>query len=249
MSKQLALKVDNVHLSYLTQKGISLKDILRRNKKSKQEGFQALKGISFDLESGSILGIVGENGSGKSTLLRAIGGVFSADKGRIDLYGNKVTLLSIGVGFNNLLTGRENVILSGMLTGYTYDEIMQRMDSIIDFSEIGDFIDKPVNTYSSGMYSKLAFSLATELDTDILLIDEVLSVGDERFAKKSYERMKQLIQDKTHTVVIVSHNLGILVELCDKVLWVNKGRVEMLGEPEQVLQHYKTYMLQEVKGE
>ena len=240
MSEQ-AIKVDNVYLSYYTRKGVSIRNIFNKSSVNQNE-FQALKGISFSLEKGKILGIVGKNGSGKSTLLRAIGGIFSVDKGSIELFGNKVSLLSIGVGFNYLLTGRENVILSGMLTGFTMEEIQNKMDQIIDFAEIGDFIDKPVNTYSSGMYSKLAFSLATELDTDILLIDEVLSVGDEQFARKSYFRMKELIEDQNHTVVIVSHNLNTLEELCDEILWIHDGEVQMLGTPTDVLTQYKKFM-------
>lgn len=240
MSEQ-AIKVDNIHLSYYTRKGVSIRNIFNKNNVNQNE-FQALKGISFSLEKGKILGIVGKNGSGKSTLLRAIGGIFSVDKGSIELFGNKVSLLSIGVGFNYLLTGRENVILSGMLTGFSMEEIQKKMDRIIEFAEIGDFIDKPVNTYSSGMYSKLAFSLATELDTDILLIDEVLSVGDEQFARKSYFRMKELIEDQNHTVVIVSHNLNTLEELCDEILWIHEGEVRMLGTPSDVLTQYKQFM-------
>ena len=240
MSEQ-AIKADNVHLSYCTRKGVSIKSIIKKNS-VKQDKFHALKGISFSLEKGKILGIVGKNGSGKSTLLRAIGGIFSADEGSIELFGNKVSLLSIGVGFNYLLTGRENVILSGMLTGFTMEEIQSKMDRIIEFAEIGEFIDKPVNTYSSGMYSKLAFSLATELDTDILLIDEVLSVGDEQFARKSYYRMKELIEDQNHTVVIVSHNLNTLEELCDEILWIHEGEVRMHGAPAEVLTEYKKFM-------
>lgn len=238
---EYAIKVNNVHLSYYTQKGVSIRNIFKKNAVVKNQ-FQALKGIDFALKKGKILGIIGKNGSGKSTLLRAIGGIFSVDEGSIDLCGNKVTLLSIGVGFNYLLSGRENVILSGMLTGYTMDEIKEKMDDIIEFSEIGDFIDKPVGTYSSGMYSKLAFSLATELNTDILLVDEVLSVGDEKFAKKSYFRMKELIEDQNHTVVIVSHNLNILEELCDEILWIHEGEMKMLGEPSEVLEQYKNFM-------
>ncbi len=238
---ELAIKVENVYLSYYTRKGASIRNMFKKNPMVQNE-FQALKGIDFTLEKGKILGVVGKNGSGKSTLLRAIGGIFSVDKGSIELYGHKVSLLSIGVGFNYLLTGRENVILSGMLTGFSMEEIQQKMDSIIEFAEIGEFIDKPVNTYSSGMYSKLAFSLATELNTDILLVDEVLSVGDEKFARKSYLRMKELIEDKNHTVVIVSHNLNTLEELCDEVLWIHEGEMKMIGEPSEVLAQYKQFM-------
>lgn len=236
-----SIKVNDIYLSYHIHKGASIKSFLKKDKALEGE-FQALKGISFSLEKGKILGVVGKNGSGKSTLLRAIGGIFSVDKGSIDLFNNKVSLLSIGVGFNYLLTGRENVILSGMLTGFTMQEIMDKIDSIIEFAEIGDFIDKPVHTYSSGMYSKLAFALATELNTDILLIDEVLSVGDEKFAKKSYYRMKELIEDRNHTVVIVSHNLQTLEELCDEILWIHEGKVMMMGAPYEVLPQYKKFM-------
>lgn len=239
--KDYAIKVDDLYLSYFIHKSVSVKSLFDKNAMN-AEKFNALKGVSFALEKGKILGVVGENGSGKSTLLRTIGGIFSADRGSVELFGNKVYLLSIGVGFNNALTGRENVILSGMLTGFTKDEIQKRMDSIIEFSEIGEFIDRPVYTYSSGMYSKLAFSLATELDTDILLIDEVLSVGDEKFARKSYYRMKELIHDKDHTVVIVSHNLQTLEELCDEILWIHRGEVLMEGTPEEVLPKYREFM-------
>lgn len=238
---EYAIRVNDIYLSYYTKKGISIKNFWGRRDPS-QDQFQALKGISFELPKGKILGIVGKNGSGKSTLLRAIGGIFSVDSGSIELFENKVSLLSIGVGFNNLLTGRENVILSGMLMGFTREQVIAKMDKIVEFAEIGDFIDRPVGTYSSGMYSKLAFSLATELNTDILLIDEVLSVGDEKFAVKSYYRTKELIQDRTHTVVIVSHNLSILEELCDEVLWIHDGEMKMMGETSTVLEQYKAYM-------
>lgn len=238
---QYAIKVQDVCLSYSMHKGTTIKSFLKKNKETSKE-FQALKNISFSLEKGKILGIVGKNGSGKSTLLRAIGGIFSPNSGYIELFDNKVSLLSIGVGFNYLLTGRENVILSGLLTGFSMKEIQQKMNSIIAFAEIGEFIDKPVNTYSSGMYSKLAFSLASELNTDILLIDEVLSVGDEKFAQKSYFRMKELIEDKNHTVVIVSHNLQTLEELCDEILWIHEGTVMMKGIPQVVLPKYKEFM-------
>ena len=239
--EESAICVEHVSLSYCSQNGVSFRDIFSKNRRKKNE-FVALKDISFELKKGKILGIIGKNGSGKSTLLRAIGGIFSVDEGSIDLKGNKVTLLSIGVGFDYLLTGRENVMLSGLLTGFTDKEIEKKMDSIIEFSEIGEFIDKPVHTYSSGMYSKLAFALATELNTDIILIDEVLSVGDEKFARKSYFRMKELIEDRNHTVVMVSHNLNILEELCDEILWIHEGKKKMFGEPQVVLSEYREFM-------
>ncbi len=238
---EYAIRVNNVSLSYYIRKGVSIKNIFRKSK-PEQDMFQALRGISFELKKGKILGVVGRNGSGKSTLLRAIGGIFSVDQGSIELFDNKVSLLSIGVGFNYLLTGRENVVLSGLLTGFTREEIDAKMDNIIEFAEIGAFIDKPVSTYSSGMYSKLAFSLVSELNTDILLIDEVLSVGDEKFARKSYQRMKELIEDKNHTVVIVSHHLETLDELCDEILWLHDGEMKMIGNSPDVLSKYRNYM-------
>ena len=154
----------------------------------KVELFKALKGVNFEVEEGKILGIIGKNGSGKSTMLRAIAGIFSPDKGTIDLHGNSISLLSIGVGFNKKLTGKENIYLSGMLLGFSEEEIARKEKEIIAFADIGNFIDKPVKTYSSGMYSKLAFAITAILETDIMLIDEVLSVGDAKFKEKSYRK-------------------------------------------------------------
>lgn len=238
--EELAIKVDNVSVSYLLHKNFSLKSILKD--RGRTESFQALKNVSFEVPKGCIMGIIGKNGSGKSTLLRTIGRIFSPDEGQVELFGNKVCLLSIGVGFNERLTGRENIILSGLLTGYTRAEVDDRIERIIDFSEIREFIDQPVRTYSSGMYSKLAFSVSAELNTDILLIDEVLAVGDEHFAKKSYNRMKELIKDRNHTVIIVSHNLDTLRELCEQVIWLQDGVIREIGNTSPVLEHYCDYM-------
>lgn len=176
-------------------------------------------------------------------MLRAIAGIFSPNSGSIELHGNSVSLLSIGVGFQKELSGRENIILSGMLLGFSEEQIQERMEQIIEFSELGNFIDKPVRTYSSGMYSKLAFSITAILETDIILIDEVLSVGDSRFKKKSYRKMKQLISDKERTVVIVSHDLKTIADLCDKVLWINDGELVRYGETKEVLQEYEQFMV------
>ena len=235
-----AIDVNNISVTYTIQGSKSIKNLLLKKNETKK--IQALKDISFSVEQGSILGIVGKNGSGKSTLLRTVGNIFGVDRGSVDLHGNKVSLLSLGVGFNNRLTGRENILLSGLLLGYTKEEINKRMPSIIEFSEVGKFIDYPVSAYSSGMYSKLAFSLSTELDTDIILIDEVLSVGDEHFAKKSYSKMKSLIKDEKHTVVIVSHNLRTIEELCTEVLWIHEGEMKGIGKPDEILPEYKKFM-------
>ena len=208
----------------------------------KVELFKALKGVNFEVEEGKILGIIGKNGSGKSTMLRAIAGIFSPDKGTIDLHGNSISLLSIGVGFNKKLTGKENIYLSGMLLGFSEEEIARKEKEIIAFADIGNFIDKPVKTYSSGMYSKLAFAITAILETDIMLIDEVLSVGDAKFKEKSYNKMKELISDEHRTVIIVSHSLGTIKELCNEVLWLNDGEVIMMGSPNEVLPKYEEFM-------
>ena len=204
--------------------------------------FKAVKGVSFEVPKGQILGICGKNGSGKSTLLRAISGIFSPDKGSINLHGNSVSLLSIGVGFQKQLTGYENIYLSGMLLGYVKEQIDEKINDIIEFSELGDFIYKPVRSYSSGMYSKLAFSITAILETDIMLIDEVLSVGDIHFKEKSYNKMKELISDDTRTVVIVSHSTKTLVELCDKVIWLHDGLIKDEGDPATIMEEYEAFM-------
>lgn len=240
--KNYAISVKDLHISYRTLKAFSIKKSLLKLKKSKTEVFEAVKGVTFNVEKGKILGIIGKNGSGKSTLLRSIAGIFSADSGSIELYGNTVSLLSIGVGFQKKLTGYENIFLSGMLLGFSENEIKEKIDSIIEFSELKDFIYKPVSTYSSGMYSKLAFSITAILETDIMLIDEVLSVGDVKFKEKSYNKMKELISDDSRTVVIVSHSLGTLRELCDEILWLHEGKVKEIGKPKEVIAHYEEFM-------
>ena len=206
------------------------------------KNIRAVKNVSFEVEKGEILGIVGKNGSGKSTMLRALAGIFRPDEGSIDLKGNSISQLSIGVGFNNEMSGRENIIISGMLLGFSKEQIEERMDSIIEFAEIGEFIDMPVKTYSSGMYSKLAFAITANLETDIILVDEVLSVGDERFKKKSLNKMKELILDKNRTVVIVSHDLNTLKDLCDKILWIHEGEIREYGKPQEILERYREFM-------
>ncbi|MCC3865527.1 ABC transporter ATP-binding protein [Terrisporobacter petrolearius] len=240
--RELAIEVNNLSITYKSMKAYSVKKNLLRFKKAKVKEFNAVKNVSFDLEEGKILGIIGKNGSGKSTMLKALAGIFSPDKGIINLHNKSVSLLSIGVGFNKSLTGRENILLSGMLLGFSEEEITNKMDEIIDFAELGKFIDMPVKTYSSGMFSKLAFSITAILETDIMLIDEVLSVGDQKFKKKSYAKMKSLISDRKRTVVIVSHNISTLNELCDTVMWMHDGVIKMMGEPKEVLDQYTEFM-------
>ncbi len=237
-----AIEVRDLRISYKCLNKLSIKKSLFTLKKSKAEVFEAVRGVSFNVPKGQIMGIIGKNGSGKSTMLRAIAGIFAPDSGSIDLHGFSVSLLSIGVGFQKKLTGRENIILSGMLLGFSEEHIKEKMDQIIKFAELGDFIDRPVRTYSSGMYSKLAFSITAILETDIMLIDEVLSVGDAKFKKKSYNKMKKLITDKNKTVIIVSHSSETLRKLCDTILWLHDGEVKMQGSVAEVLPVYEEFM-------
>ena len=239
---EIALEVKDLYITYNSMKTYSIKKNLLKLRKAEMEKIEAVKGISFSVEKGNILGIVGKNGSGKSTLLKSIAGIFAPDSGTVDLKGHSISLMSIGVGFNNELTGRENIALSGMLLGFSKQEIAAKTDRIIEFSELGKFIDLPVRTYSSGMHSKLAFSITAILETDIMLVDEVLSVGDAKFKKKSFNKMKELISDDDRTVVIVSHAMETLEDLCDTILWINDGEMVMYGTKEEVLPRYEEYM-------
>ena len=242
MEREIALEVKDLHISYKCLKSFSIKKRLLHLKKADAKVYEAVRGVSFSVPKGEILGIVGKNGSGKSTMLRAIAGIFSPDTGTIDLKGNSVSLLSIGVGFQPKLTGRENIILSGMLLGFSEEQVRAKMDEIIEFANLGEFIDMPVKTYSSGMHSKLAFSITAILEADIMLIDEVLSVGDAKFKKKSYNKMKELISSEDRTVLIVSHSSETLQELCTSVLWLHEGEMKMIGKPEEVLPAYDEFM-------
>ncbi|RHQ74933.1 ABC transporter ATP-binding protein [Blautia sp. AF22-5LB] len=237
-----AIEVKDLKITYKCVKSLSMRKSLFHLRKSKLEVYEALRGISFEVKKGEIMGIVGKNGSGKSTLLRAIAGIFSADSGSIVLESDSVSLLSIGVGFQKKLSGRENIILSGMLLGFSEQEVRDKMDEIIEFANLGKFIDMPVKTYSSGMYSKLAFSITAVLETDIMLIDEVLSVGDAKFKKKSYKKMQELIMDENRTVVIVSHSTETLEKLCTSLLWLHEGEIKMQGDTKTVLDAYNEFM-------
>lgn len=242
MEEKHAIEVKDLVISYQNLKKTSIKKTLLHLKRQKPDRFVAVKGISFYVREGEILGIIGKNGSGKSTTLNALAGIFSPDSGSIDLNGHSISLLSIGVGFIREMTGRENITLSGMLLGFTEEQVKAKEQEIIDFAEIGEFIDMPVRTYSSGMYSKLSFSITAILETDIMLIDEVLSVGDQKFKKKSYEKMKSLISNKDRTVVIVSHSIETLKQLCDTVMWMHEGQIKRIGDPDEVLDEYVAFM-------
>lgn len=238
----IAIEVKDLCIGYKNIKAYSIKKSLLKLKKVQIDEFKAVNNVSFEVKKGEILGIIGKNGSGKSTMLKALAGIFCPDSGTIDLKGHTVSLLSIGVGFQKEVTGRENILLSGMLLGFSEEEIREKMPQIIEFAELGKFIDMPVKTYSSGMYSKLAFSITAILETEIMLIDEVLSVGDEHFKKKSYAKMKELISNRDRTVIIVSHSITTLRDLCDKVMWMHEGEIKKIGTPEEILPEYQEFM-------
>ena len=239
------IDVSNVSISYKYTAAISYKSIFKEmfgNKNKTEKAFQAVKNVSFTVEKGETVGIVGENGSGKSTLLSALAGIYHPDEGKIDIKCDTISLLALGVGFQSRLTGYQNILLAGLAMGFSKSEIESHMDEIIEFSELGEFIGKAVKTYSSGMYSKLAFSISSVLSTDVLLIDEVLSVGDIRFQQKSYNKILEMINDENRSVVIVSHSESVLRRLCSRVLWLHKGENRMFGEAGEVLDAYTSFM-------
>ena len=221
------IRLDNVGVSYQQRKGFR-----------KQPKFWALKDISFDIFHGETLGVIGRNGVGKSTLLCLVAGIIDPDMGTVFRAENcHASLLSLQVGFVPQLTGRENAVLSGMLLGMHRDIIESRMDEIIAFSELDEFIDQPIYTYSTGMRARLGFSVAFQTDPDILLVDEVLGVGDADFREKSSRAMRQKIHSNK-TVVLVSHNHQTIRNLCDRVVWIDNGRARLEGDPDTVLKAY-----------
>ena len=201
--------------------------------------FWAITDASLELHRGETLGVIGRNGSGKSTLLKILAGILHPDRGEMRTDGSRGTLLSLQVGFLPYLSGRHNIVLSGLLLGMTRKEIEERMDAIIEFSELGDFIDEPIRTYSAGMRARLGFSTAIQVDPEILLLDEVLGVGDAGFVKKSTAALKEKVQSET-TVVIVSHAPATIRELCDRAVWIHGGVTQCEGGPEEVLEAYRT---------
>jgi lipopolysaccharide transport system ATP-binding protein len=205
----------------------------------KNSRFWALRDVSFNLYLGETLGIIGRNGVGKSTLLRVLAGIISPDKGQMLIHkpGLRISLISLQAGFVPFLSGRENAILSGILLGATKKEILSHMDNILAFSELNSFLDQPVNTYSTGMRARLGFSVAYYVNPDVILLDEILGVGDEAFRQKSTAAMKQRIKsDKT--VVLVSHSVPLVREVCDRLVWIENGKTKAQGEVSEVLDAY-----------
>lgn len=235
-----AIRVSNLKLSYkASTRRQTIRSMRFFSGKESVKRIEALKDVSFTVKKGEILGILGTNGSGKSTLLRTLAGILSPDSGTVETFGRSISLLALGVGFNPDLSGMDNIYLSGMLQGFTEKEISRKCQDIVDFSELGSAIMRPVKTYSSGMHSKLAFSIAVTLKTDIILVDEVLSVGDIRFRQKSHKKMEELIRDRDTTVIIVSHNMNEIKQLCDRVLWLEQGVVRDIGPTDQLIKDYQ----------
>ena len=201
------------------------------------EDFWALQGISLSVQRGEVVGFCGANGSGKSTLLKIVAHILPLTHGRITVRGKLATLLELGTGFLPELTGRENIALNGAIMGLSDAEVARKMESIIDFAALGTFIDSPIKTYSAGMYMRLGFAITIHVDADILLIDEILAVGDAEFQKKCIPRLQQMQQNGA-ALLIASHSLATLSALCNRVIWLDRGRVMAAGHPAEVLQQY-----------
>ena len=202
---------------------------------------RALRDVSFEVPEGQVLGVVGANGAGKSTLMRTVAGILPPNSGRVEVHGRVSTLLALGVGFNRKMTGRQNVVLGGLAAGLSREQLQEKYDEIVAFAELEEFMDMPMRTYSSGMYGRLAFAVAVTMEPEILLIDEALSVGDARFRKKSFRKMRQLCGED-RTILIVSHALGSIKELCDAAIWMHKGELRMWDEPEPVVDAYTEFL-------
>ena len=203
--------------------------------------FDALKDVSFDLHTGDALGVIGRNGVGKSTLLRVIAGIISPDRGKVINRGVSTALLSLQTGFDPEVTGRRNAILSGMLLGFSKREMHEKLDRIVDFSELGSYIDEPVKTYSAGMRARLGFSIAVQMKPDVLLIDEILGVGDTEFRKKSEQALQAKIVSE-QTVVLVSHNAAEIKRLCNRAVWIENGVTMKEGKSADVIGAYEAYL-------
>jgi ABC-type polysaccharide/polyol phosphate transport system ATPase subunit len=241
----VAIRVSDLSLVYRTslESKPTLRSSLRRMGRRERviREIQALDDVSFSVAPGRVLGVIGANGAGKSTLMRAVAGILPPTSGRVEVNGRVSTLLALGVGFNRQLTGRQNVVLGGLAAGLSREQLQAKYEEIVKFAELGEFMDMPMRTYSSGMYGRLAFSVAVNMDPNILLIDEALSVGDARFRKKSFRKMRQLCR-QAKTILIVSHSMASIRTLCDEVIWMHQGRMRMWDEPETVISAYTEFL-------
>lgn len=239
IDKNTAIKVTNMTKTFklYSDKAYTLKERIVRAKKSKIEVRTVLDNINIEIKKGETVALIGTNGSGKSTLLKLMTKIIYPNKGKVEVNGKLTSLLELGAGFHPDFTGRENIYFNAAIFGLTKEEIDKRVDTIIEFSELGDFIDSPVRTYSSGMYMRLAFSVAINVDAEIILIDEILAVGDQHFQDKCFEKLEELAQsDKT--IVIVSHSLESVKQLCKRAIWIRDGKLEMDGSCKEVIDEY-----------
>ena len=240
--EEVSIELEHVNLTFNIVKDRidTLKELfIKTVKRNKSERIQitALKDITFKINKGEKIGIIGYNGAGKSTLLNVISGIYPPDSGKVKTNGNISPLLSLGAGFDHNYSGRKNIYLNGAILGYDKKLLEEKLDEIIEFSELGEYIDMPIKNYSSGMLAKLGFSIATAVNPDILIIDEILSVGDVNFQKKSRDKMKSLMDGDT-TVLLVSHSIPQIRELCDKAIWIDNGRVREIGDVNIVCDNY-----------
>ena len=213
-----------------------------KHKKKKKEYFCALDNISFSVKKGEVVGLIGSNGAGKSTLLKVVSGVMKPTKGKVKVQGVISPMIELGAGFDMELTARENIYLNGAILGYSKKFIDDKFDNIVEFSELKDFLDVPIKNFSSGMTAKLAFSIATVVDPEILIVDEILSVGDIKFQEKSKKKMLEMIKGGT-TVLYVSHSLQSIKDLCDKVIWIEHGKMVKMGEAKKICEEYYEHQM------
>ena len=246
MNKENAIEVNNITKSFKVyyDKGSELKEKMLFWKRNKYEMRQVLKGISFNVKKGEAIGLVGKNGCGKSTTLKMLTKIMYPNSGTIEMCGRVSSLIELGAGFHPDMSGRENIYTNASIFGLDKKEIDRRLDDIIAFSELEEFIDNPVRTYSSGMYMRLAFSVAINVDADILLIDEILGVGDANFQAKCFNKLREIKAQGT-TIVIVSHSLGQIEQICERSIWIKDGLIEMEGKPQEVHLQYLNYMNEE----
>jgi ABC-2 type transport system ATP-binding protein len=238
-----AIEIKSVSKKYRIyhDKSTTLKEHILFFKRTRYEEHQVINGISFNIEKGTTIGLIGQNGSGKSTLLKLLSGIIYPDEGTIETNGRVSSLLELGAGFHPDFSGRENIYNNASIFGLSRNEIDKRYNQIVEFSELQEFIDNPVRTYSSGMYMRLAFAVAINVDADILLIDEILAVGDTNFQKKCMDKIKELKREGK-TIVIVTHDTGAVERICDKAAWLSDGHIEMLDKPRNVINSYLVYM-------
>lgn len=236
------IKVENVSMKFnlMEEKVDSLKEFVVKLFKGKlfYNEFIALNNISFEIKKGDIFGLVGFNGAGKSTMLKIIAGVLKPSSGKVTVNGTMAPLIEVGAGFDPELTAKENIFLNGAMLGYTREFLEEHFDSIIDFAELRKFINVPVKNFSSGMYARLGFAIATEVKPDILIVDEVLSVGDYQFQQKCNERIQKMIKLGT-TVILVSHDINMIKNLCSRVIWLDHGKMKRIGNTQDVCNEYE----------